>query len=74
MSFAQLVAALYGAGISYSTTPAGTLSYRAPAGALTPALRQAMAEHKDGLLFLCSGGVTIHGRGRQQSESTERVN
>ena len=37
-------------------------------------LREAMHTHKADLLMLCSGGVTIYGRGRLPSESTEKVN
>lgn len=68
MTFSRLVAALYGRGVTYWTKADGTLGFRAPAGALTPELRAAMREHRDDLLFLCSGGVTVYGCGQEPAE------
>jgi hypothetical protein len=65
VTFTHLVAALFEAGVTYWQRPDGTLGYRAPAGAVTPALRMAMAAHKADLCFLSSGGVMIYGRGQE---------
>jgi len=62
-----LYLALFRAGVSYWQTPAGTLRYRAASG-LSAELRAAMKAQKDDLLFLCSGGVTVYGRGQEPAE------
>ena len=65
MSFARLVADLYARGVTYRATPDGRLRVEAPADALTEGDWAAIAARKDDLLFLCSGAVTIYGRGRE---------
>ena len=61
---------LYRAGVTYWQTPRGTLGYRAPSG-LTDDLKDGMKAQKDDLLFLCSGGVTVYGRGQEPAEWKE---
>jgi hypothetical protein len=70
MTFSHLVAALYAGRVTYRATAEGKLHVEAPAAALTLDLRQAMREHRNDLLFLCSGGVTIYGRGAEPAEWT----
>ncbi len=62
-----LYLALYRAHVTYWETPTGKLGYRAPNG-LTDDLRATMREHKGELLILCSGGVTIYGRGQEPTD------
>ena len=59
--------ALYRAGVTYWATAGGKLGYRAPNG-LSADLKAFMREHKADLLFLCSGGVTVYGKGQEPAE------
>ena len=61
--------ALYRAGVTYWETPGGKLGYRAPNG-LSADLKAFMREHKADLLFLCSDGVTVYGKGQEPKEWT----
>ena len=63
----RLYLAVYRAGVTYWQTPAGRLGYRAPGG-LSDDLKAAMRAHKDDLTSLCSGGVTVYGRGQEPAE------
>ena len=63
----QIYLALFRAGVTYWETPAGTLAYRASNG-LSTDLRAAMKAQKDDLLALCSGGVTVYGKGQEPAE------
>jgi len=65
-----LYLALYGAGVTYWETSAGKLGYRVRKG-LSADLRAAMKTHKDDLLFLCAGGVTVYGKGQEPAEWKE---
>lgn len=65
-TLSHLVAELYRRGVSYWPAPDGRLHLEAPAGALTEALRTAIREHREDLLFLCDG-TPITGRGREDA-------
>ena len=65
LPFSHLVAHLYARGVTYWATADGKLHLEAPTGALTDEDWTAVAAHKDDLLFLCAGGVTIYGQGRE---------
>jgi len=62
-----LYLALFRAGVTYRATDAGTLRYRADNG-LSSELRAAMKAQKADLLALCSGGVTVYGKGQEPAE------
>ncbi len=62
--------ALYRARVTYWKTVGGKLGYRAPGG-LSADLKAFMREHKADLLFLCSDGMTIYGRGQEPAEWKE---
>ena len=68
MTIARLVAVLYDLGVTYSAAGEDRLKVSAPAGRLSLELQAALREHKADLLCLCSGGVTIYGRGREPGE------
>jgi hypothetical protein len=64
-AFRRLLLLLYRRGVTYRATADGTLQVEAPPGALTEADWTTIVAHKQVLLFLCSGGVTLYGRGRE---------
>ena len=66
MTFHALICELYRRGVTYREAD-GRLRVTAPSG-LPDELRSAMREHKADLLFLCSGGITVYGKGQGPAE------
>ncbi|SRR5712691_6059085 len=57
MTAVELFDELQERGVVLTPEPEGKLHYRAPAGVLTPFLREAMRQHKPALLALLASGV-----------------
>lgn len=73
MSAAELLAQARALGVTLSAGVGGKLRYEAPAGLLTPELRQGLAEHKAAILVLLQAEAEARREAREPGGSAEQA-